>query len=51
MDWTSFTLLYENDDDFVIFQELLMKHEEYESEENYSPITLKQLPLDNDDLG
>lgn len=51
MDWTSFTLLYEHDEDLIYFQDLLMKHEELKNEENYNPIVLKQLPPDGEDFG
>lgn len=48
MDWISFTLLYEFDEDLIFFQNLLIKHNDLKDEENFSPIILKQLPDDGD---
>lgn len=50
MDWTAFTLLYETDDDLILFQDLLIEHEQLKNQENYQPIVLKQLP-ENKDYG
>ncbi|XP_065225870.1 glutamate receptor ionotropic, kainate 2-like isoform X1 [Planococcus citri] len=48
MDWAAFTLLYEDDQDLAIFQDLLIEHEKLGREENYRSITLKQLPKTQD---
>ena len=48
MDWVSFTLLYEKDEDLILFQDLLIMHNTLQDEENFSPIILRKLPADED---
>lgn len=48
MDWISFTLLYEKDEDLILFQDLLIEHNNLKDEENFSPINLRKLPVDED---
>lgn len=48
MDWVAFTLLYEKDEDLILFQDLLIKHNTLMDEENFNPINLRKLPADED---